>query len=192
LRLKGNHALDVGRADVTCTGDFARGASERFAIGARLFEAGVETNTGVLHEPGHPAPWIVAMECVPTAAAVRDYGLRWGSEPMFSDVKSRGFGLEDTRRRCPERVARLVLILTLAMYWCVETGYRDAHESPTPLEKNCRANRSRALELSQARPLLPVVVSARPEKAPAPGRARASVAMLRSPRCPGLQPVWLN
>jgi hypothetical protein len=50
----------------------------------------------VLHEPGHPAPWIVAMECVPTAAAVRDYGLRWGSEPMFSDFKSRGFGLEDT------------------------------------------------------------------------------------------------
>jgi hypothetical protein len=53
-------------------------------------------NIGVLHEPGHPAPWIVAMECVPTAAAVRDYGLRWGSEPMFSDFKSRGFGLEDT------------------------------------------------------------------------------------------------
>jgi hypothetical protein len=135
LRLKGNHALDVGRADVTCTGDFARGVSQRFAVGARLFESGIETNIGVLHEPGHPEPWIVAMECVPTAAAVRDYGLRWGIEPMFSDFKSRGFGLEDTQLRYPERVARLVLILTLAMYWCVETGYRDAHESPTPLEK---------------------------------------------------------
>jgi hypothetical protein len=135
LRLKGNHALDVGCADVTCTGDFARGVAQRFAVGARLFESVIETNLGVLHEPGHPEPWIVAMECVPTAAAVRDYGLRWGIEPMFSDFKSRGFGLEDTQLRYPERVARLVLILTLAMYWCVETGHRDACESPTPLEK---------------------------------------------------------
>lgn len=138
LRLKGNHALDVGCADVTCTGDFARGVGQRFALGARLFESAVETNIGVLHEPGHPEPWIVAMDCTPTPAAVRDYGLRWGIEPMFSDFKSRGFGLEDTQLRYPERVARLVLILTLAMYWCVETGCRDAHESPTPLEKKLR------------------------------------------------------
>lgn len=135
LRLKGNHALDIGSADVTSTGDFAHGVEQRFATGARLFESAVETNIGVLHEAGHPEPWIVAMDCAPTAAAVRDYGLRWGIEPMFSDFKSRGFGLEDTQLRYPERVARLVLILTLAMYWCVDTGFRDAEESPTSLEK---------------------------------------------------------
>jgi hypothetical protein len=135
LRLKGNHVLDIGCADVTCTGDFARGVEQRFAVGARLFESAVETNLGVLHEAGHPEPWIVAMDCIPTVAAVRDYGLRWGIEPMFSDFKSRGFGLEDTQLRDPERVERLVLMLTLAMYWCVETGYRDARDAPTPLEK---------------------------------------------------------
>lgn len=135
LRLKGNHALDVGCAQVNCTGDFARGATQRFAVGARLFESGIETNLGVLHEAGHPEPWMVAMDCAPNAASVRDYGLRWGIEPMFSDFKSRGFGLEDTQLRYPERVARLVLVMTLAMYWCVDTGYRDAHESPAPLEK---------------------------------------------------------
>ena len=102
---------------------------------ARLFESGIETTIGVLHEPGHPAQWIAATDCVPTAAAVRDDGLRWGIEPMFSDFKRRGFGPEDTQLRYPERVARLVPILILAMYWCVETGYRDARESPTPLEK---------------------------------------------------------
>jgi len=135
LRLKGNHALDIGCADVTCTGDFARGVTQRYAMGARLFTCGVETNLGVLHEAGHAEPWIVAMDCSPNAAAVRDYGLRWGIEPMFSDFKTRGFGLEDTQLRSPERVARLVLIMTLAMYWCVETGFRDAREAPTPLEK---------------------------------------------------------
>lgn len=135
LRLKGNHALDVGCADVTCTGDFARGVTQRYAVGVRLFASGVETNLGVLHEAGHDEPWIVAMDCRPHAAAVRDYGLRWGIEPMFADFKTRGFGLEDTQLRYPERVARLVLIMTLAMYWCVDTGDRDAREAPTPLEK---------------------------------------------------------
>lgn len=135
LRLKGNHAVDVGCPDVTCTADLARGGTHRYEVGARLFERGVTTNIGVLHETGHEEPWIIAMDCPPTPAGVRDYGLRWGIEPMFSDFKSRGFGLEDTQLRYPERVDHLVLILTLAMYWCVETGCRDALESPTPLEK---------------------------------------------------------
>jgi hypothetical protein len=76
------------------------------------------------------------MDCPPSAAAVRDYGLGWGIEPMFSDFRSRGFGLEDTQLRYAERVDHLVLIMTLAMYWCVDTGWREALDSPTPLEKN--------------------------------------------------------
>jgi len=75
---------------------------------------------------------------LPTPAAVRDYGLRWGIEPMFSDFKTRGFGLEDTQLRHPDRVDHLVLIMTLAMY-CTETGARDAQEAPTPLEKKAAA-----------------------------------------------------
>lgn len=135
LRLKGNLALDVGRADITCTADLARGVTHHYERDAHLFACGIQTNIGILHEAGHAEPWIVAMDCAPTAASVRDYGLRWSIEPMFSDFKSRGFGLEDTQLRYPQRVERLVLILTLAMYWCVETGYRDARDAPTPLEK---------------------------------------------------------
>ena len=139
LRLKGNHVVDVGRADVASTAELARGATYRGEVGARLFEHGIETNIGIWHEPGHPEPWIIAMDCPPTLAAVRDYGLRWGIEPMFSDFKSRGFGLEDTQLRYSIRVDHLVLIMTLAMYWCTETGYRDAHDAPTPLEKTAAA-----------------------------------------------------
>ncbi|KOR27652.1 transposase, partial [Achromatium sp. WMS2] len=99
LRLKGNHALDVGCADITNTKKFASGFTQRYAVSARLFESGIETNIGILHESGHKEPWIVAMDCIPNAASVRDYGLRWCIEPMFSDFKSRGFGLEDTQLR---------------------------------------------------------------------------------------------
>lgn len=101
-----------------------------------MFESGVETPLGVLHEAGHFESWIVAMDCAPTVAAVRDDGLRWGIEPIFADFKSRGLGLEDTELRAPERVARLVLTMTLATYCCLEPGCRDAQDSSHPFEKN--------------------------------------------------------
>jgi hypothetical protein len=192
LRLKGNHVVDVERPDIACTADLARGVSQRYEAGARLFERGVVTNIGVLHETGHPEPWIVAMDCPPNAAAVRDYGLRWGIEPMFSDFKSRGFGLEEAQLRYAERVDHLVLIMTLAMYWCVETGCCDAMDSPTPLEKNRRADRPRPLELPQARPLLPVLVPAGFTNALAPRRNRASSAKLRSPGSSKLQTIEMK
>jgi hypothetical protein len=54
------------------------------------------------------------------------------------DFKTRGFGLEDTQLRHPIGLDHLVLIMTLAMYWCTETGCRDAQEAPTPLAKKPR------------------------------------------------------
>src|SRR5512143_370026 len=134
LRLKGNLTVDTGLSEAT-TGELARGVSERYLPNVRLFTGGVPTNLGILHEAGHEAPWIIAMDCQPTEAAVRDYGARWAIEPLFSDFKSRGFQLEDTQRRAPERLDRLILIMTLAMYGCVRIGRHDALYNPTPFEK---------------------------------------------------------
>jgi hypothetical protein len=75
------------------------------------------------------------MDCLPIKARVLDYGLRWGIEPMFSDFKSRGFGLEETQLQVPERLDRLILVIALAMYWCVRCGREDAFQAPTPTEK---------------------------------------------------------
>ena len=135
LRLKGNLAADVGLELVETTGDLAKGVTERYEPLARLFESAVPTAIGVLQEAGHAEPWIIAMDCPPTRARVLDYGLRWSIEPMFSDFKSRGFGLEDTQLQWPERLDRLILIRALAMYWCVHTGRDDAFQSPTSTEK---------------------------------------------------------
>src|SRR5512143_1039765 len=98
LRLKGNLTIDTGLSEAT-TGELARGVSERYLPNVRLFTGGVPTNLGILHEAGHEAPWIIAMDCQPTEAAVRDYGARWAIEPLFSDFKSRGFQLEDSQLR---------------------------------------------------------------------------------------------
>ena len=109
--------------------------AERYLAGVRLFAQGVMTNLGILHEAGHPEPWIVAMDCAATRATVLDYSARWAIEPMFSDFKGRGFNLEDSQLWHADRLERLVLVMALAMYWCVRVGQDDALERPTPLEK---------------------------------------------------------
>ena len=59
---------------------------------------------------------------------------------MFSDFKTRGFGLEDSHIRLPERLDHLVLVMALALYWAVSTGMWDAADRPTPAEKNSPRN----------------------------------------------------
>jgi hypothetical protein len=69
---------------------------------------------------------------------------------MFSDFKSRGFQLEDTQLRAADRLDRLLVIMALAMYWCVRVGQEETRDHPTPLEKkNSRANGSRSLDLEK-------------------------------------------
>jgi len=72
--------VDTGCGDETTTGALAQGVRERYLPGVRLFAAGVSTNLGMLHEADHEEAWIIAMECTPTRAAVRDYGARWAIE----------------------------------------------------------------------------------------------------------------
>lgn len=139
LRLKGNLLVDPGYGDEVTTGALAQGVTERYLPGVRLFAQGVMTNLGILHEAGHPEPWIIAMDCASTRAAVLDYGARWAIEPMFADFKGRGFELEDSQLEHADRLERPILIMSLAMHWCVRVGRDDALNSPTPLEKNARA-----------------------------------------------------
>jgi hypothetical protein len=139
LRLKGNLLADPGYGDETTTGELARGVTERYLPGVQLFAAGISTNLGILHEAGHEQPWIIAMDCPPTRAAVLDYGARWAIEPTFSDFKSRGFDLEASQLDHADRMERLILIMSLAMYWCVRVGRDDAKHRPTPLEKKTQA-----------------------------------------------------
>jgi hypothetical protein len=73
------------------------------------------------------------MPSVPGYLKTLDYSARWAIEPMFSDFKSRGFGVEDTQIQHPDRLARLLLVM--ALYAAVSTGRRDAETNPTPAEK---------------------------------------------------------
>lgn len=135
LRLKGNLRVDIGQSEETTTGALAQGVGERYLTDVGLFAAGIRTHIGILHESNHPEPWIIAMDVPPTRARVLDYAARWAIEPMFSDFKSRGFNLGRSQLQHADRFERLVLIMVLAMYWCVRVGRDAARDQPTALEK---------------------------------------------------------
>ena len=75
------------------------------------------------------------MAATPGYLKTLEYSARWAIEPMFSDFKSRGFGVEDTQIRYADRLDRLILVMSLALYVAVSTGQWDAVHHPTPSEK---------------------------------------------------------
>jgi hypothetical protein len=120
IRLKGNLTLSHEGAEIT-TGEVATHIPNGVK-GAELYGSGVKTNIGVLHEKGHKEPWIIAMDAAPSAYTALDYGMRWGIENMFSDLKSRGFGLMQSQIQKPDRMERLILIMSMALYRATSCG----------------------------------------------------------------------
>jgi hypothetical protein len=136
LRLKSNLLARRG-ATRTTTGALALSGGHYFE-NVVLTGKRVITNIGILRDPGHAEPWIIAMAAKPGYLTTLGYAARWGIEPMFSDFKSRGFGLEQTHIHYPDRLARLILVMSLALYWAVSTGMWDQATNPIPAEKNDR------------------------------------------------------
>lgn len=120
IRLKGNLTLQHQGGELSC-GEIIN-LMPQGIVNAELYGSGVHTNIGVLHEAGHLEPWIIAMDVTPSKYTVLDYGLRWGIEAMFSDFKTRGFGIAQSQIKKPDRLERLILAMAIAMYWAVSTG----------------------------------------------------------------------
>jgi len=66
----------------------------------------------------------------------------------ISDCKTRGFNLEDSQIERTDRLDRLVLVLSLALYWAVSSGMWDAMQNKTPAKKR----RTRAAQKRCAQP----------------------------------------
>jgi hypothetical protein len=70
--------------------------------------------------------------------ALEDYGLRWGIETLFGCLKSRGFNFEETHITKPERLSKLMGVLTIAFCLAFYTGEWLAAEKTILLKKHCR------------------------------------------------------
>ena len=137
IRLKSNLILNHEGGEIT-TGD---AASQKITSleKAYLNETKVQTNIGILHETGHKEAWIIAMDCPPSKYKILDYGMRWGIECLFSDFKSREFSITKTHLKHSDRIERLILILTIALYWAVSTGMQPKISKSVPSKKNSTA-----------------------------------------------------
>lgn len=133
LRLRDNLILHHDGGEIT-TGEAAKAGMTALSD-ARLNETNVKTNIGILHEKGHKEPWVIAMNDVPSKGKVLDYGMRRGIEPMFSDFKSRGFGINKTQLQHADRIERLILVLTIALYWAASTGMQPKPNRHTQKKK---------------------------------------------------------
>jgi len=133
LRLKENYTLWVDGEETTL-GALARQA-QRFLKNVSVTRKATRTNIGIVHEKGHKEPWIIAMSAEPGYYKTLDYGMRWGIECMFSDLKSRGFSLEETQIQYADRIERLVLVMALALYFATSCGLWDEQNNPMPYEK---------------------------------------------------------
>ena len=141
LRLKGNLCLWLDGADAGSVEQLARDTP--YLTEVELTARRVRTNIGLIQAPGHEEPWSVeprgspdvAMSEAPGYHTTLDYARRWGIKPMFSDFKTRGFGLKGSQIRYPDRLARLILIMALALYFAVSTKQWNAVHHAMPAER---------------------------------------------------------
>lgn len=75
-------------------------------------------------EKGSDDPCLVATDETASAKPLFEFKKRFYVEPMFSDLKSRGFDIERTRIKKPERFSRLLLVVVIAYLLVTDQGLR--------------------------------------------------------------------
>ena len=108
-------------------------SGKRQLWGHWLYLAGLRLDDGSL--------LIVATNHAP-ATALSDYARRWGIETLFGCLKTRGFCLEATHLKDPERLKKLIALLTLAFCWAHRVGEWVVEQTPIKIKKHGRKARS--------------------------------------------------
>ena len=71
------------------------------------------------------------------AETLKIYKQRWEVETLFRAYKKKGFNLEATHITDPDRIRKLVALLSLALVWCYKIGIKyDACYEPIEVKKH--------------------------------------------------------
>jgi len=85
---------------------------------------------------------IVAASRLRIKTALSTYRNRWGIETLFSALKTRGLGLEDTHMTAPHKLATLTSVLAIAFCLAYKTGLWAARINPPRRKSHGRLQRS--------------------------------------------------
>ncbi|NCD18225.1 MAG: IS4 family transposase, partial [Actinobacteria bacterium] len=144
------HARSLKRRDKrVLTGTWFLGRRERDDPGVPVKIALMRLKTGEL--------LAVAASGVPVKKALAAYRGRWGIETLFSCMKSRGLGMEDTHMTDPGKLATLTAVLALAFVMAYKAGLWAARFEPPKNKAHGRLQKSLfALGLAALRKILAV------------------------------------
>lgn len=121
LRLKAGDSSRVRHPDGTeeSLATVVARTSRRWTGPVELFKkAGWRPGYLTVHQDaGQPEPWVLYSTRPAGLARVREYRKRMRIEATFQDLKGRGFHLDRSRLGTSERIERLCLIVSLAMWW---------------------------------------------------------------------------
>jgi hypothetical protein len=84
---------------------------------------------------------IVATDTLCTAP-IAQYGKRWEVETLFGCLKSKGFNFEDTHMVQPDRIHKLIALLSMAFCWAHKVGEWRHEEKPIKIKKHGRKSQS--------------------------------------------------
>ena len=127
-------------------------SSRRWVWGRLVYVAGLRLEDGDL---------LVVIASDSPSTMITDYAHRWGIETcgmqvaacepevvparsatLFSIFKTRGFCLESTHFTEPERLSKLLALMSLALCWAVKTGEWLHQHQPLKLKKHGRLSKS--------------------------------------------------
>ncbi len=74
--------------------------------------------------------------------AISLYRRRWEIETLFGCLKTRGFRMEDTHITSPEKIEKLLFVLSIAFVWSYKLGVVKRKEDPIPIKAHGRSAKS--------------------------------------------------
>lgn len=169
LRVQGNRRLCLGTGAWVALQDLAPTPGTHYFLTDVVFTQ--RQCYGAVHfalalDRTSTDPWFIATNLLPAPRTLREYARRFGCEEMFSDLKSRGFHLDQAQLIHPDRLSRLLLALALLYVWVLSVARRLVFShaarkrfSSRPLFKRFSrfqfARRWLAKQLTLSKPLFP-------------------------------------
>lgn len=94
--------------------------------------AQLEATLLAYHDDQHAHPWLILTDLPPDVAQATWYQQRAWIEGGFKDIKRGGWQWQLTRMTCPQRAARLWLVLAVAQLYSLSLGCQADATTPAP------------------------------------------------------------
>lgn len=108
-------------------------SDKRLLWNHRLYIVGTKSTSG---------EYVIIATNVKPDTALEDYSKRWEIETLFKCLKSSGFNFEDTHLKCPNKISKLMALLTIAYCWAYITGDWVTKDSPIKIKSHGRKEKS--------------------------------------------------